>query len=123
MCAVHVLYMLVCVNIYLYTILLSHDQLLNKLSEMGSVVTEGQEAEFKGGKVRASDEDDLNSESDVEEDAEGSPLGKVEESQSAGQRCVKPFRHLVTYQHYPSFVITKGLVKQFDPCPNIFSMW
>ena len=84
-CAVHV-------------ILSRHDQLLKKLSEMGSssvVVTEGQEAEFKVSKVRTSaavaDADDLNSESDAEEDGEGSPLGKVEESQSVGHRYVNPF--------------------------------
>ena len=54
---------------------------------MGSSVQEGQEAEFKATKVRAAaTEEDFNSESEAEEDAEGSPLGKGEESQSVGQR-------------------------------------
>ena len=66
-------------------------QLLTKLSEMGSsVAQEEATADFKGqGKVSvapAAEEDDIiNSESEAEE--EGSPLGKMEESQSAGQRC------------------------------------
>ena len=108
-CVVHVCCTCYVTGAHMYGMFLCRDQLLKKLSEMGSVVTDSQEAEFKVGKVRAAaaaEDDEINSESEGEEDGEGSPIGKVEESQTAGHRYVNPLVTLCSVHINPSYFLS-----------------